>query len=66
MRTLKPFGPAGLRPGEGSWTWLSDGSLIAYRPVGAAGGDPGIYLISEGGLAKKVAASGIPIGVLNG
>ena len=66
MRTLKPFGPAGLRPGDGSWTWLSDGSLIAYRPVGAAGGDPGIYRISKAGWAKKVSASGIPIGVLNG
>jgi hypothetical protein len=66
MRTLKPFGPAGLRPGDGSWTWLSDGSLIAYRPAGAAGGDPGIYLIAKGGSAKKVLASGIPVGVLNG
>src|SRR5439155_23410135 len=44
MRTLKPFGPAGLRPGDGSWTWLSDGSLIAYPPVHAPGSEPCLQL----------------------
>lgn len=62
-RTLHRFGPAGLRPGEGPWTWLSDGSLISYRPAGALGGDPGVYLISPRGSARKVFASGTPIGV---
>jgi hypothetical protein len=65
MRTLKPFGPAGLRPGDGSWAWLSDGSLIAYRPAGAAGGDSGTYLLSAGGSAKKIFASGTPVGVIH-
>lgn len=66
VRTMKPFGPVGLRPGDGSWSWLSNGSLIAYRPVGAAGGDPGVYLISKGGSTNRVFASGTPVGVLNG
>jgi hypothetical protein len=66
MRTLKPLGPAGLRPGDGAWTWLSDGSVIAYRPVGAAGGDPGIYVVSKSGSAKRILTSGTPVGVLNG
>ena len=66
VRTMKPFGPVGLRPGDGSWSWLSNGSLIAYLPVGAAGGDPGVYLISKGGSTNRVFASGTPVGVLNG
>jgi hypothetical protein len=64
-RSLQRFGPAGLRPGDGPWTWLSDGSLITYRPAGALGGDPGIYLVAPDGGARKVFASGTPIGVLS-
>jgi hypothetical protein len=63
-RSLHRFGPAGLRPGDGPWNWLPDGSLISYRPAGALGGDPGIYLISPDGGARKVFGSGTPIGVI--
>jgi hypothetical protein len=63
-RSLHRLGPAGLRPGDGPWTWLADGSLISYRPARALGGDPGIYLISPGGNARKVFASGTPVGVI--
>jgi hypothetical protein len=64
-RSLHRFGPVGLRPGDGPWTWLPDGSLISYRPARALGGDPGVYLISPQGNARKVFASGTPIGVIS-
>ena len=63
-RTLRRFGPAGLRPGDGSWTWLPDGSLISYRPARARGGDPGVYVVAPDGTARKVFPSGVPVGVL--
>src|SRR5207244_1460362 len=45
-RMLRPFGPAGLRPADGPWNWLPDGSLLAYRPARASGGDPGVYVVA--------------------
>lgn len=61
-RTLRPFGPAGLRPAPDPW--LPDGSLVAYRPAGAYGGDPGIYVVAPDGTARRVLPSGTPIGVV--
>ena len=61
-RTLRPFGPAGLRPAADPW--LPDGSLVAYRPAGAYGGDPGIYTVAPDGTARRVLPSGTPIGVV--
>jgi len=63
--TLHPFGPAGLRPGDGSWAWLSNGSLLSWRPAGAYGGDPGVYLVAQEGTAMRIFASGRPIGVIS-
>jgi hypothetical protein len=61
-RTLRPFGPAGLRPA--SDPWLPDGSLVAYRPDRAFGGDPGVYVIAPGGTARRMLPSGTPLGVV--
>ncbi|MDQ6773724.1 MAG: hypothetical protein M3024_12180 [Candidatus Dormibacteraeota bacterium] len=61
---MRSFGLAGLRAGDGSWTWLADGSLIAYRPARAFGGEPGIYLVTADGASRKVFGSGMPIGVI--
>ena len=63
-RTLRQFGPAGLRPVDGPWSWLPDGSLLAYRPAGAFGGDPGIYVVAPDGSAKKVLSAGTALGVI--
>ena len=65
-RTLRQFGPAGLRPVDGPWSWLPDGSLLAYRPAGAFGGDPGIYVVAPDGSAKKVLSAGTALGVITG
>jgi hypothetical protein len=65
-RTLKPFGPAGLRPAEGPWVWLPDGSLLSYRPARASGGDPGVYVVAPDGSARKVLSSGTALGVISG
>jgi hypothetical protein len=55
---------AGLRPGGGAWSWLPDGSLLCYRPAGAAGGSPGVYVVAPDGSARQVTSSGIPVGVI--
>jgi hypothetical protein len=65
-RTMRPFGPTGLRPADGPPAWLPDGSLLAYRPARAAGGDPGVYVVAPDGSAKKVLSSGTALGVISG
>ncbi len=65
-REMRHLGPAGLRPADGPWSWLPDGSLVAYRPAGAFGGDPGIYAVAPDGTARKVLSSGTPLGVIAG
>ena len=62
---MRPFGPAGLRPGDGAWTWLPDGSLLAYRPIlASASGDPGLYVVAPDGGARRVFGPGTPFGVM--
>jgi len=55
---------SGLRPGDGSWAWLPDGSLIAYRPSNAGGGDPGVFVLAPDGSTTRVFGSGWPVGVI--
>jgi hypothetical protein len=62
--TVRQYGPAGLRPGDGPWAWLPDGSLIAWRPDGAIGGAAGVYAVSLVGTARQITPSGEPVGVL--
>jgi hypothetical protein len=63
-RQLRPFGPLGLRPAPGPWSWLPDGSLVAYRPARSSGGDPGVYTVARDGVARKVLSAGTPLGVI--
>jgi hypothetical protein len=65
-QSLRQFGPAGLRPADGPWNWLPDGSLLSYRPARAFGGDPGVYVVAPDGNARKVLSSGTPLGVITG
>ena len=61
--SVKPVSVDGVRPGDGTWTWLSDGSLIVYRPQFASTA-PGVWLVRPDGSTSKLASSGEPIGVL--
>jgi hypothetical protein len=61
---LRPFGQPGLRPGDGQWAWLPNGSLICYRPANAAGGDPGVYIVQIGGGMQQLTPAGRPVCVL--
>jgi len=63
-RQLHQLGPDGLRPAAPPWSWLGDGSLVAYRPARAAGGDPGIYVVDRQGATTKVSSSGAALGVV--
>lgn len=62
----RQWAQAGVRPGDGSWAWLPDGSLITYRPSEAAGGDPGVYLLAPNGSLTRLLSSGTPVGVTAG
>ena len=62
---LTPLAAAGLRPGAGSWTWLSPTELITYRPAGATGGAAGIYLANTNGGTAEVWPQGTPVGLLD-
>ena len=43
---------------------LPDGSLLTYRPAGAFGGDPGVYVVAPDGSTRKVLPSGTALGVI--
>jgi hypothetical protein len=60
------FGPAGVRPAMGPASWLPDGRLVVWRPVGAVGGPAGIYLLGPDGAGPEIPLSGTPIGYLAG
>jgi hypothetical protein len=59
---------AGVRPAERmqAATWLDDGSLIVYRPDGAAGGPAAVYVVGPSGSVTQLGGRGIPIGTLTG
>jgi hypothetical protein len=60
------FGPAGVRPAMGPASWLPDGRLVVWRPVGAVGGPAGLYLLGPNGAGPEIPLSGTPIGYLAG
>jgi hypothetical protein len=64
--TMRPYGPTGLEPGAGSWAWAPGSWLVSWRPDGAAGGEPGIYLVALTGATHRLAKSGQPVGVIAG
>ena len=55
-----PFGPGGLMP----VAWMPDGTLLAVRLPGVAGGDAGTYLVNPDGNAALVSTASTVIGVL--
>jgi len=63
--SLAQLGPAGLRPALGARSWLSSQQLVLWRPVGAAGGQPGLYVLDIDGHSNFIADQGIPVGVLS-
>jgi len=63
--SIRPLPLDGVRPAEGPWAWLPDGSLVVYRPKFAAAG-PGVWLVGPTGTITKLAAGGDPIGGLTG
>jgi hypothetical protein len=44
--------------------WLEDGSLVVWRPDGAAGGPAGVFIVSPGGKATQISQGGFPIGLI--
>ncbi|MBO0708755.1 MAG: hypothetical protein J2P44_10350 [Candidatus Dormibacteraeota bacterium] len=62
---VTPLPTGGLRPGAGSWTWLSPTQLITYRPSGATGGAPGIYIANTSGGVSALWPQGTPVGLLD-
>jgi hypothetical protein len=46
--------------------WLADGSLVVWRPEGAVGGAPGVFLVGAGGKVTQLGGRGTPIGVISG
>ena len=47
-------------------SWLDDGSLVVWRPAGAAGGAAGVFIVSPGGTATQISQGGFPIGLITG
>jgi hypothetical protein len=62
--SLNPAPISGVRPAMGHQSWLPDGSLVLWRPAGAAGGDPGLYVIDPAGHQTFIPVSGAPVGYL--
>jgi hypothetical protein len=62
---ITPFGPPGAQPALQSQTWLPDGKLLLHRKVGAAGGDPGLFILDANGHGPFIGESGRPIGVIS-
>jgi hypothetical protein len=53
-----------LAPYLQAQSWLDDGSLVVWRPDKAAGGPPGIFVVSPSGAARQISQGGFAVGVL--
>jgi hypothetical protein len=64
--SIRRFGPGGVRVAMGEESWLPDGKLVLWRPVGAAGGDAGLYVLdpSGSGQGPLIPTTARPIGYL--
>jgi len=65
--SIKRLAVDGVRPSESmqAQTWLEDGSLVVWRPDGAAGGSSGVFVISPTGQSKQITTGRtMPIGIL--
>lgn len=65
--TIKRLPVDGVEPpGNDAACWLDDGSLIVFRPDGAAGGSAGVYRVMASGRDIQLGGRGTPIGFLSG
>jgi hypothetical protein len=58
----------GVRPSDQmqGQAWLDDGSLVVFRPEGAAGGSAGVFLVGPSGKVTQLGGRGTPIGLISG
>jgi hypothetical protein len=66
--SIKRLAVDGVRPSNEmqGQSWLDDGSLVVFRPDGAAGGPAGVFLVGPGGKVTQLGGRGTPIGVISG
>ena len=66
--SIRRLSTDGVRPSDElrAGTWLDDGSLIVWRPDDAAGGPPGVFVVSASGKVTQLGGRGMPIGLMSG
>ncbi len=66
--SIKRLAVDGVRPSDEmqGQSWLDDGSLVVFRPDGAAGGPPGVFVVGPSGKVTELGGRGTPIGVISG
>jgi hypothetical protein len=66
--SIKRLAIDGVRPSDAmqGQSWLDDGSLVVFRPDGAAGGPAGVFLVGPGGNVTQLGGRGTPIGLISG
>lgn len=66
--SIKRLSIDGVRLSEtiGALSWAADGSLVVWRPDGAAGGPAGVFLVSTSGKVIQLGGGGRPIGLISG
>jgi hypothetical protein len=66
--SIKRLAVDGARPSNEmqGQSWLDDGSLVVFRPDGAAGGPPGVFLVGSSGKVTQLGGRGTPIGLITG
>jgi len=66
--SIKRLAIDGVRPSDQmqGQAWLADGSLVVFRPEGAAGGPAGVFLVGPGGNVTQLGGHGTPIGLISG
>lgn len=65
--SIRRLSTDGVRPSDElkAGTCLEDGSIIVWRPDGAAGGPPGVFVVSPGGKVTQLGGRGMPIGLMS-
>jgi hypothetical protein len=66
--SIKRLAVDGARPSDQmqGQAWLDDGSLVVFRPDGAAGGSAGVFFVGPCGKVTQLGGRGTPIGVISG